>query len=78
MAPMQADVCHRNRRSPRSERGDRSPESVFTSIAQAIDSGRQASLELPPFTLDTCALSPKVGIALWVKPANRSEPSKCN
>jgi len=55
---------------------DRSPESVFTSIAQAIDSGLQASLELSAFTLDTLALLPKVGAALWMRLANRSPPSK--
>ena len=55
---------------------DRSPESVFTSIAQAIDSGLQASLELPASTLDALALLPKVGTALWMRLANRSKPSK--
>ena len=70
------DVCHRNHVSLRSERGDRSPESVFTSIAQAIDSGLQASLELSTLTLDTLALLPKVGAALGMRLANRSEPSK--
>jgi hypothetical protein len=55
---------------------DRSRESIFTSIAQAIDSGLQASLELSPFTLGTRTLLPKVGTAIFAKSANLSELSK--
>jgi hypothetical protein len=45
-------------------------------IALAIDSGLQASLELSPFTLDTHTLFPKVVAAIFAISANRSEPSK--
>ena len=55
---------------------DRSRKSIFTSIAQASDSGPQASPELSPSTLDTRTLLLKVGAALLEAPANLSEFSK--
>jgi hypothetical protein len=56
---------------------DRSRKSIFTSIAQAGDSGPQASPELSPSTLDARTLLLKVGVALAFKrPANLSELSK--
>jgi hypothetical protein len=55
---------------------DRSRESILTSIAQAGDSGPQASPELFACTLDAAALLLKVGAALLEEPANLSELSK--
>jgi len=55
---------------------DRSCKSIFTSIAQAGDSGPQASAELSLSTLDARTLLLKVGTALFAKPANLSELSK--
>jgi hypothetical protein len=56
---------------------DRSRESLFTSIAQAGDSGPQASAELSPSTFDARTLLPKVGAALlFERPANLSELGK--
>jgi hypothetical protein len=56
---------------------DRSRKSVFTSIAQAGDSGLQASRKLSPSTLDIPTLLPEVGAALPFKRlANLSELSK--
>src|SRR5262245_33286677 len=55
---------------------DRSRKSIFTSIAQAGDSGPQASHELSLSTLDARTLLLKVGAALFEPPANLSELSK--
>jgi hypothetical protein len=56
---------------------DRSRESIFTSIAQAGDSGPQTGPELSPSALDVPALLLEVGAALPVKRiANLSELSK--
>ena len=55
---------------------DRSRESIFTSIAQAGDSGPQASAELFPSTLDAPTLLLKMLAALFEKPANLSELGK--
>jgi hypothetical protein len=56
---------------------DRTRKSVFASIAQAGDSGPQASPELSPSTLDARTLLLKMGAALpFKRPANLSELSK--
>ena len=55
---------------------DRSGKRIFTSIAQARDSGPQASAELSPCTFDTPTLLLKVGAAFFTEPANLSELSK--
>ena len=56
---------------------DRSRKSIFTSIAQAGDSGPQASPEPSLATLDVRTLLPNVGVALLAeRPANLSELAK--
>ena len=55
---------------------DRSRKSIFAGIAQASDSGPQASTELSSSTLDTRTLLLKVGAAVIVRPANLSELGK--
>ena len=65
-----------SRWSPGASAADRSRKSIFTSIAQASDSGSQASRELSLSRLDARTLSPKVGAALFVRLANLSELSK--
>jgi hypothetical protein len=55
---------------------DRSRKRVFTSIAQAGDSGPQASPELSSSTLDARTLLLKVGAAIIANPANLSELGK--
>ena len=56
---------------------DRSRKSIFTSIAQAGDSGPQASPQPSLAALDVRTLLPNVGVALFAeRPANLSELSK--
>ena len=59
-----------------SERGGPLAQEHTYTIAQAGDSGPQASPELPPCTLDARTLLLNVGAALLAKPANLSEFSK--
>ncbi len=54
----------------------RSRKSVFTTIAQAGDSGPQASAELSPSTLDARTLLTNVGAAILAKLAKLSELGK--
>jgi hypothetical protein len=61
----------------RASAADRSRKCFFTSIAQAGDSGPQASCELSPSTLNARTLLMKVGAALAFKrSADLSELSK--
>jgi hypothetical protein len=65
-----------SRGSPRANAADRTRKSVFTRIAEASDSGPQASTELSSSTLDARTLLAQVLAALIAKPANLSELGK--